>query len=272
VYSGNCFCGLDKDFMTDMNREKGSQTAWTGLQSVTRLQDIKGPCASRSSGPRVRRLSEWLFTSVVHDLRNPLATICASAEILMSADAAPAQVKRVAANMHRAAGRMSDLLAEVSRLTYGKNSAAEICYIDQVIDAASEAACAAMYERRVQVLLDVPTGIELLLERSRIERVFVNVITNAIEAMSGGGEVHIKATKTGDWVLVEIEDTGPGIPREIRDRIFEPFVTVGKTNGIGLGLALSRRAVLDQGGDMWIAAAAGARFVIRLPLNGRKVP
>jgi signal transduction histidine kinase len=54
------------------------------------------------------------------------------------------------------------------------------------------------------------------------------------------------------------------------DEIFEPFVTVGKTSGLGLGLALSRRAVLDQGGDMWIAAAAGARFVIRFPLNERK--
>jgi signal transduction histidine kinase len=122
---------------------------------------------------------------------------------------------------------------------------------------------ASRYERNVQVLLDVPTGIKLPLERSRIERAFFNVITNAIEAMSGGGEVHIKGTKNGKWVLVEIEDTGPGIPREIRDRIFKPFVT---------GLALSHRAALDQGGDMWIEAAAGARFVIRFPLNGGAGP
>ena len=107
---------------------------------MTRLQDIKGPGASRSSGPRVRSLSEWLFSSFVHDLRNPVATICAGTEILMNADVAPTEVKRVTANMHRAAGRMRDLLAEVSCLTYGKNSAAEICYIDEVIDAASEAA------------------------------------------------------------------------------------------------------------------------------------
>jgi two-component system sensor histidine kinase HydH len=125
-----------------------------------------------------------------------------------------------------------------------------------------------MYKRSVRVLLDVPTGIELSLERSRIERVFFNVIANALEAMSGGGEIRFKARKKGGWVLVEIEDTGPGVPHAIRDRIFEPFVTVGKTNGLGLGLPLSRRAVLDQGGDMWIEAAAGARFVIRFPLNG----
>jgi signal transduction histidine kinase len=87
--------------------------------------------------------------------------------------------------------------------------------------------------------------------------------------MPGGGDVHIRARKAGNCVLVEIEDTGPGIPHDIRDRVFEPFVTAGKVNGLGLGLALSRRAVLEHGGDMWIEAAAGARFVIRLPLANR---
>src|ERR1700682_6043747 len=219
-------------------------------------------------GPRVRRLWEsipnpdWLSSSIVHDLRNPVATIYAGAEMLMNADTAPTEVKRLAANVYRAARRMGELLAEVSCLTYGRKSAAEICDIREVIAAASEAACAAMYEGSAQVVLDVPTGIELSLERSRIERVFFNVITNSLEAMPGGGEVRIKATNNGNWALVEIEDTGPGIPHEIRDRIFEPFVTAGKTNGLGLGLALSRLAVLDQGGEMWIEAAAGARFVI----------
>jgi signal transduction histidine kinase len=97
---------------------------------------------------------------------------------------------------------------------------------------------------------------------------FFNLITNALEAMPGGGEVRIGATKNRDYVLVAIEDTGPGIPHEIRDKVFEPFVTAGKENGLGLGLAFSRQAVLDHGGDMWIEPAAGARFVIRFPLNG----
>jgi signal transduction histidine kinase len=249
-----------------------------GTPVVTRLQDIQGPGASRSRDSQARSLpesiasSDWLSSPIVHDLRNPLATIYAAAEMLMNSGVAPTEVKRLAANVYRAACRMRELLAEVSCPTYGNKSTPEICDIREVIAAASEAACAAMCERSAQVLLDVPMGMDLSLERSRIERVFFNVITNALEAMSGGGEVRIKATKGGNWVLVEIEDTGPGIPHEIRDRIFEPFVTVGKANGLGLGLAVSRRAVLDQGGDMWIEAAAGARFVIRFPLNGGEGP
>ena len=69
-------------------------------------------------------------------------------------------------------------------------------------------------------------------------------------------------------MLIEVEDTGPGIPRGIRDRLFEPFVTAGKDHGLGLGLALSRQTVLDHGGDIWSEPAAGARFVICLPLSG----
>jgi signal transduction histidine kinase len=65
-------------------------------------------------------------------------------------------------------------------------------------------------------------------------------------------------------VLIEVEDTGPGIPVGIRDRLFEPFVTAGKDHGLGLGLALSRQTVLDHGGEMWIEPAPGARFVVRL--------
>jgi signal transduction histidine kinase len=181
----------------------------------------------------------------------------------------PTEVKRLAANMYRAAGRMRELLAEVSCVSYGNRSIAESCEIRELIAAATEAASAATENRNVRILLDVPKQIELPLTRSRMKRVFFNLITNALEAMPGGGEIRIGARKTGNDVVVEIEDTGPGIPHDIRDRVFEPFVTAGKSNGLGLGLALSRRAVLDDGGDIWIEAAAGARFVIRFPLTQR---
>ena len=210
----------------------------------------------------------WLSASILHDLRNPVGTIYAGAEMLMMLDTTPNQVKRLAANIHRAAGRMRELLIELASATYGNRSTPEICDIREIIAAASEAAAAAMDNQRVQILLDVPGQIKLPLARSRIKLMFFNLITNALEAMPGGGEIRIEATRDRDCVLVAIEDTGPGIPHEIRDKVFEPFVTAGKENGLGLGLAFCRQAVLDHGGDMWIEPAAGARFVIRFPLNG----
>jgi signal transduction histidine kinase len=190
--------------------------------------------------------------------------------MLMTLDTTPNQVKRLAAGMHRAAGRMRELLIDLTSVTYGNKSTPEICEIREVIVAASEAAAAATDNHRVQIVLDVPGRIEVPLALSRMKLMFLHLITNALEAMPGGGEVRIAATRNRDCVLVAIEDTGPGIPHEIRDRLFEPFVTAGKPGGLGLGLALSRQSVLDHGGDMWIEPAAGARFVVRFPLNGRK--
>jgi signal transduction histidine kinase len=156
-----------------------------------------------------RSEAKWLSASILHDLRNPVGTIYAGAEMLMTLDTAPNQVKRLAANIHRAAGRMWELLIDLAGATYGNRSTPEICDIREIIAAASEAAAAAMDNQRVQILLDVPGKIELPLARSRMKLMFFNLITNALEAMPGGGEVRIGATRYRDYVLVAIEDTGP---------------------------------------------------------------
>ena len=209
----------------------------------------------------------WLSISILHDLRNPLATIYAAAEMLVDLDPEPTEVKRLATNMYSAAGRMRNLLAHFSRAASGNRSTAEICDIRDVILAASEAASVGIGNQGVEIVLDLPRKIELPLMCSRLECVFFNLITNALEAMPGGGKIQIRAKTAGDCVLVEIEDTGPGIPLGIRDRLFEPFVTAGKRDGLGLGLALARQTVLDHGGGIWTESADGARFVISLPLN-----
>jgi signal transduction histidine kinase len=226
----------------------------------------------RPEGPPQENTSgvEWLYTSIVHDLRNPLGAIYAASEMLIEVDAGPTQVKRLANNIYRAAGRMRKLLADLSSVARGDRATAEICDIGEVIAAASDAASATTNNHNVQILLKVHDGIELPLIRSHMERVFFNLIANALEAMPAGGQLDVVCRKANGYVLIELEDTGPGIPRGIRDRLFEPFVTAGKQDGLGLGLALSRQTVLNHGGDMWTEPATGARFVIRLPLNRAK--
>jgi signal transduction histidine kinase len=226
------------------------------------------PLASRSESWQKHISSTgWLSTSIVHDLRNPLGAVFAGAEMLMQLDPASTQGRRLAANIYRAAGRMRELLADLTGASCRNKPTLEICKICAVISAASEAALPAAETQSVQILRDVPDDLEIPLERSRIERVFFNLITNALEAMPHGGKIRIGARKADNYVLIEVEDTGPGIPRGIRDRLFEPFVTGGKDHGLGLGLALSRQTLLDHGGDIWTEPAQGARFVICLPLS-----
>jgi len=213
---------------------------------------------------------EWLSTSIVHDLRNPLGTVYAAAEMLMDLDPAPTQVKRLARNIFCAAGRMRELLTDLNSVARGQRVVAEMCDIGEIIAAASDAASAIAKKHSVEILLEISEEIELPLIRSRIERVFFNLIANSVEAMPAGGIVYIGCRKANRCVLIEVEDTGPGIPRGIRDRLFEPFVTAGKQDGLGLGLALSRQTLLNHGGDIWTEPSRGARFVIRLPLQLRR--
>src|SRR5580700_2261001 len=210
----------------------------------------------------------WLSTAIVHDLRNPLGTVFASAEMLMELDPASPNFRRLAANIYRAAVRMRELLADLAGASDRGKRPSELCKIRDVVTSASEAALPTAEKQSVQILNDMPGGIEILLERSRMERVFFNLIANAVEAMPHGGKVRVSARKADNCMLIAVEDTGPGIPAGIRDRLFEPFVT-GKRHGLGLGLALCRKTVLDHGGDMWAEPAAGARFVVRLPLPAK---
>jgi signal transduction histidine kinase len=209
-----------------------------------------------------------LSTSIVHDLRNPLAAIYGGAEMLVDHELSTNQVRRLASNIYRSSRSMQELLQDLVDVTRGKTHAAEPCKLREVVDAATEPFAATAESQRVQVECDVPEDIELQLERSRMERVFGNLMSNALDAMPSGGKVRISADRHPSYVIVQVADTGPGISSEIASRLFQPFVSAGKKNGLGLGLALSRQTVLDHGGDLWAASrpGEGAHFFVRLPL------
>jgi signal transduction histidine kinase/predicted CoA-binding protein len=107
---------------------------------------------------------------------------------------------------------------------------------------------------------------------SELNQVWTNIIDNAIDAMNGQGEIILRTRREEDWVVVEIEDAGPGIPEEIQSKIFSPFFTtkpVGK--GTGLGLNISYKIVQKHGGDIKVFSHPGkTRFQISLPVNFEK--
>jgi signal transduction histidine kinase len=208
-----------------------------------------------------------LSSSIVHDLRNPLAAVYGGAEMLVDAELAPVQVKRLAANIYRASRRIQELLQDLLNVSRGNARGAEICKLSDVAAAGCEPLRAAAEAQNVRVAVEIPDEIELPLERNRMERVFANLVGNALEVMPAGGEIRITARAGDGFVVAEVRDTGPGIAPEIRDRLFEPFVSAGKKNGLGLGLALSRQTVLDHGGDMSAESepGRGACFRLRLP-------
>jgi signal transduction histidine kinase len=230
------------------------------------IQDAREDLIRQERISTIGRLS----SSIVHDLRNPLASIYGGAEMMMDGNLSPDQLHRLAGNIYRSSRVIKDMLQELVDVSRGRIQAPETCRLSEVIGAAVETQAPAASLHKIAIRTSVDPLIELPVEPGRMERVFLNLIGNAIEAMPNGGTIDICAQRNDGHVLVRVDDTGPGIPESVRARLFEPFVTSGK-NGIGLGLALSRQTVLDHGGDLWIEDGTkaenkeGAHFRLQLP-------
>jgi signal transduction histidine kinase len=213
-----------------------------------------------------------LSTSIVHDLRNPLAAIYAGAEMMMDSDMPAEMTRRLARNIYRASRGIQDMLQQLLDVVRGTSSGSEWCSLREVISAAWNAVAPSADERGIALDLSVADELACPMERARMERVFANLFENAIEAMRSGGSISIRGETDGDNIMVRVEDTGPGISAALQGRLFQPFVSAGKKNGLGLGLALSRQTMLDHGGDIWADDApgrnnGGALFWLRLPKN-----
>lgn len=208
-----------------------------------------------------------LSTSLVHDLRNPLAAIYGGAEMLMDARLTPEQVRRLAASIYRSSRRIQSLLAELQEAGRGAPAHTEPCRVLDLLESAIEKSSELLQHHRTEIRLDVPPQLCVRAARAPLERVISNLLANASEAMPGGGQVFVRSEVINGRAILTFLDTGPGVAPEIRDRLFDPFVSHGKRDGLGLGLALSRKLVQQHGGDLWLEPSpSGACFRLALPL------
>jgi signal transduction histidine kinase len=227
------------------------------------LQTMPAPFRRRSFPGCSFRLDDPTIV-MVHDLRNPLAAISGCAELLAAGKLDGEQTRRLAANVWRASQQMKRILGGFVSTVKGRDELPAVHNLFAVLSASCEAA-GVDQRTDIDLTIDVSPEIDLPMDRLRMERVFLNLIVNALEAMPCGGAIHIAASAMAHQVRIAVEDTGPGIPPTIRERIFEPFATAGKPDGVGLGLAIARETVRQHGGDLSVESAGGARFVVSLP-------
>jgi len=210
-----------------------------------------------------------LAMSVVHDLRNPLATIHGGAEMLKGSQFTEEQVRRLARNIYTASVRIQELLRDYIDLYRTRESQPRPSDLRSLVAHALDRIAAVAEAQSVVVVQDVPADLVVTLDRGRIGSVLANLLANALEAMPTGGLIRISAIAAEGSVVIRVRDTGPGIAPEIRDRLFQPFVTARKPNGWGLGLAQARQVVIDHGGEMWLESPSGrgACFAFSLPAS-----
>lgn len=217
------------------------------------------------------------LASASHDLRTPLAALATELELADDARVSPGELRvalRAArADVARLADLANDLLELVAAEASGRPLLRTTTSIGELLDSVIRRVLPLAQTAEVEVMAD-SGDIVLSLDRVRAEQAVGNLVANAIAVSPRGStvEVVVRQGSSGASLVLEIEvlDRGPGVPREERERIFEPFHrgTGARGTGSGLGLATARAAVEAHGGQIGVAdrPGGGARFWLRFPV------
>jgi signal transduction histidine kinase len=209
-----------------------------------------------------------MASSISHDLRHPLTAILAYAEFLAESNLDEQQRMELYEEIRLATGRMTDLIA--SMLEFSKAQEALQPGFGNFVETLERAIRTVRVRpefRGVTVRLFHDGPLEGWFDSRKLERVFHNLLMNACEAVPpDSGKVEVSSLRTNERIEIRIGDNGRGIPESIRGQAFQPFVSSGKENGTGLGLAVAQKIVEDHGGEICVEATGESGTVIKLTL------
>jgi signal transduction histidine kinase len=210
--------------------------------------------------------------SIVHDLKNPLNIISLTADMYARPEATPSVRASAQVRIQKQVERINDLVADLLQFTQAGQRCVPLpvnyaTFIEQLTAELRPE----LELKSVQLkLANLAPAIELSLDVKRLRRVFVNLVANATDVIMDEGTITLRFHQEDGEVITEIADSGPGIAREMADKLFQPFATHGKAHGTGLGLSICKKIIEDHGGRIWAANGpqGGAVFSFVLPLVG----
>jgi len=205
-------------------------------------------------------------SSLSHDLRHYLAAIIANAEFLAEGNAGPAERAEIYGDIKIASEQMTDLIDSLKELSREEGTISPArARLDEVVKRAIDAVLAKPEFRGRNIAISAEGEMEGLFDAKKIERVFFNLVLNACEATpQRGGLVRVGLVSSNGAFVARVEDNGAGIPPEIRDHLFDPFVSHGKPNGTGLGLAIVAKIVHEHHGKVSLKSRHGASAVFEI--------
>jgi len=205
-------------------------------------------------------------TKINHDLRNILASAQLVSDHLETTD--DPKIKRIAPTLMGSIDRAVELCSKTLRFVQEGAAAFEVKrfplapLLDELADAAT-----GIGDGSSVIDSRVDSRLELHADRGQLFRVLLNLVRNAFEA--GAGRVAIKAQVENSQVVIEVSDNGPGLPRLVRDNLFQPFQGTTRVGGSGLGLSIARDLMRGHGGDIELlrTGADGTEFRLTLPID-----
>ncbi|MSN26038.1 MAG: GAF domain-containing protein [Geobacter sp.] len=220
-------------------------------------------------GEKLAAIGE-MAANLAHELKNPLITIGGFAGRLLKSLPEETREHHYADTIAAEVKRLDRMIADILGFSRKPTICFSKCDLTEVVQSSIACCTTALEDSGVTLTTSIADGPWLLHgDAYQLKQVFLNLILNACDAMSGGGQLSISIRKSSpkdNSAIVEIKDTGKGIPKDVLPRIFSPFFTT-KQHGTGLGLAIANRIAINHYGSIEAENCEdGASFKVRLPL------
>jgi signal transduction histidine kinase/CheY-like chemotaxis protein len=248
--------------------------AAAAVQNARLYRDLREALAQAEAASRAK---DEFLAMLGHELRNPMAPILTSLELMRRRDpSAHQQERQVMERQARHLVRLIDDLLDVARIARGRVQLdRHPVELAEVVTHAAEIAEPLVHERGHGLRLEVPRGLRVSADAQRLSQVFANLLTNAAKYTEPGGQIEVLAVRQGPQVTVTVSDSGAGIPAELLPSVFDSFVQGRRSldrpgGGLGLGLSIVRGLVEQHGGVVRAESdglGRGSRFLVTLPLE-----
>jgi PAS domain S-box-containing protein len=254
--------------------DRGKVWLWEGY-----AEDVTPLRAAEQALRRSEKLAAvgQLISGVAHELNNPLSSILHFAEDLLTDERTPSDAEALGVIREQAA-RSRAIVRDLLSFVQQREARAEPVRLDQAVASAVRAMEPAVRDTGSRLHLERGDGGAVaMVDRTGLEQVVTNLVSNALYAAGPGGEVWVRTEHDHATCRLVVEDSGPGITADVLPRIFDPFFTTkGTGEGTGLGLSVTLGIVEQFGGRIVAeprgAGQRGARFVITLPRSRPELP
>ncbi len=205
--------------------------------------------------------------SIIHDIKNPMSAIKLYAQVLRKKSSDEESLKLVD-EITTQIDRLVKMAQEVLDYSRGVSlMKVERINVNEFLKGVMWFLNSDFEYKKIKLLNESSYEGEIEIDTDKMSRVILNIAGNAADAMPNGGTFWVRSRSEKDRLVIEMEDTGSGMPEEIRKRIFEPFVTYGKKHGTGLGMAIVKKIIDDHHGEITIESqiGKGTKMIITLP-------
>jgi signal transduction histidine kinase/HAMP domain-containing protein len=262
--TGRVFQGFTSPVLDDGRRMLGR--VWT-LRDVTQERELD-------------RLKDDFVATVSHELRTPLTSMMGFLEMLREGEAGPLtdEQKRFLAIVYRSSERLQRLVGDLLFVARLDASGLQLQFapvaVDDIVRDCVESASALARSRELELRAELDSVPPVHADRERLGQLVSNLVSNAIKFTPAGGEVVVRTFTRDSYAVIEVEDTGVGIPEQEQERLFQRFFRSSTASehaipGTGLGLVISKAIAEAHGGGIVVRSAPGEGtcFRVRLPLD-----